>query len=132
MYLLDTGEFLLLLVGSGEDAVPGLNPSEVLQGLLGISSPMDLPASGGPFVLPSLPTLESDAPESTPVGRRRLAALIALLRRRRPTNNALVCMRHDAPVNLKARFLSALVEDRTESDASYQEFLQMLQNLMKT
>lgn len=132
VYLLDTGEFLLLLVGSGEDAVPGLNPSEVLQGLLGISSPMDLPASGGPFVLPSLPTLESDAPESTPVGRRRLAALIALLRRRRPTNNALVCMRHDAPVNLKARFLSALVEDRTESDASYQEFLQMLQNLMKT
>ncbi|THD23505.1 SEC24 A COPII coat complex component [Fasciola hepatica] len=132
VYLLDTGELLLLLVGSGEDAVPGLSPSDVLQNLLGISSPMDLPASGGPFALPPLSTNESDSPDSTPVGRRRIMALIALLRRRRPTNNALVCMRHDAPANLKARFLSALVEDRTESDASYHEFLQMLQNLMKT
>ncbi|TPP62637.1 Protein transport protein Sec24B [Fasciola gigantica] len=132
VYLLDTGEFLWLLVGSGGDAVPGLSPSDVLQNLLGISCSTDLPASGGPLAVTPLSLNESDSPDSTPVGRRRIMALIALLRRRRPTSNALVCMRHDAPANLKARSLSALVEDRTESDESYHEFLQMLQNLMKT
>ncbi|VDP86221.1 unnamed protein product [Echinostoma caproni] len=132
VYLLDTGELLLLLVGSGEDAVPGVSASKVLQNLLGVSSPTELPSGGGPFALLPLTSNDTDNIDDAHVGRRRLAALINLLRRRRPINSALVCMRHDAPANLKSRFLSALVEDRTESAASYHEFLQMLQNLMKT
>lgn len=131
VYLLDTGEVLLLLVGSGEDvsASPCTGP-EVLQQLLGISSPNELPLQGGPFTLPPIIQASVNKPQTIPPGRQRLAALISLLRRRRPIHNTLVCMRHDAPLGLRSLFLSALVEDRTESAPSYQEFLQMIQNLV--
>ncbi|OON22561.1 Sec23/Sec24 trunk domain protein, partial [Opisthorchis viverrini] len=137
VFLLDTGEMLYLLVGSGdESSVDGVSSSEMLQQLLGISKPTDLPACGGPFNLPPLPsnTGKTSNPHSDdmPVARRRLLTLISLIRRQRPTNNALVCMRHDAPANLRTRFLSALIEDRTEFAPSYHEFLQMVQNLMRS
>ncbi|CAH8842219.1 unnamed protein product [Trichobilharzia szidati] len=139
VYLLDTGELLLLLVGYGEDVPPGSNnPSDILRQLLGISSPNELPVQGGPFTLPimNLPsdkqnTLSEDN-TSIPVGHRRLSALINLLRRRRPVNNVLVCMRHDAPTTLRSLFLSCMIEDKTESAPSYQEFLQMIQNLLRS
>ncbi|CAH8479729.1 unnamed protein product [Schistosoma turkestanicum] len=139
VFLLDTGELLLLLVGSGEDVSPGSNNnSEILRQLLGISSPHELPAQGGPFKLP--PINSSNEKQNTvtnddmsiPIGRRRLSALINLIRRRRPINNALVLMRHDASSYLRSLFLSCMIEDKTESAPSYQEFLQMIQNLVRT
>ncbi|KAG5450273.1 Protein transport protein Sec24B [Clonorchis sinensis] len=137
VFLLDTGEMLYLLVGSGdESSVDGISSSEMLQQLLGISKPTELPACGGPFNLPPLPShtgKTSNPPrnDDMPIARRRLLTLISLIRRQRPTNNALVCMRHDAPADLRTRFLSALIEDRTEFAPSYHEFLQMVQNLMR-
>ncbi|CAH8519403.1 unnamed protein product [Heterobilharzia americana] len=138
VFLLDTGELLLLLVGHGEDVSPGSNTgSDILRQLLGISSPNELPVQGGPFTLPINISSEKqsalkDGDTSVPVSRRRLSALITLLRRRRPVNNALVCMRHDAPASLRSLFLSYMIEDKTESAPSYQEFLQMIQNLVRT
>ncbi|CAH8519298.1 unnamed protein product [Schistosoma curassoni] len=139
VFLLDTGELLLLLVGCGEDVSPGSNnDSDILRQLLGISSPRQLPAQGGPFILPPINlsnekqnTITNDN-TSIPIGRRRLSALINLIRRRRPINNALVLMRHDSSSNLRSLFLSCMVEDKTESAPSYQEFLQMIQNLVRT
>ncbi|XP_018650111.1 LOW QUALITY PROTEIN: sec24-related A, B [Schistosoma mansoni] len=139
VFLLDTGELLLLLVGCGEDVPPGSNnDSDILRQLIGISSPRQLPAQGGPFVLPPINlsnekqnTITNDN-TSIPIGRRRLSALINLIRRRRPINNALVLMRHDSSSNLRSLFLSCMVEDKTESAPSYQEFLQMIQNLVRT
>ncbi|KAF7262543.1 hypothetical protein EG68_00236 [Paragonimus skrjabini miyazakii] len=137
VYLLDTGECLFLLVGSGEDSAAGSTASsETLRQLLGISSPSELPVQGGPFALPVMEpnrdkkTAVTD-PSTLPIARRRLMALINLIRRRRPTNNALICMRYDAPATLRTRFLSALIEDRTEFAPSYPEFLQMIQTIMK-
>ncbi|CAH8517934.1 unnamed protein product [Schistosoma rodhaini] len=139
VFLLDTGELLLLLVGCGEDVPPGSNnDSDILRQLIGISSPRQLPAQGGPFVLPPINlskekrnTITNDN-TSISIGRRRLSALINLIRRRRPINNALVLMRHDSSSNLRSLFLSCMVEDKTESAPSYQEFLQMIQNLVRT
>ncbi|TNN10466.1 Protein transport protein [Schistosoma japonicum] len=139
IFLLDTGELLLLLVGCGEDISPGSQAdSEILRQLLNISSPNELPPQGGPFSLPSINSsnekqnaLINDT-SSIPISRRRLSALINLIRRRRPINNALVLMRHDAPPNLRSLFLSCMIEDKTESAPSYQEFLQMIQNLVRT
>ncbi|KAF5401859.1 Sec23/Sec24 trunk domain protein [Paragonimus heterotremus] len=137
VYLLDTGECLFLLVGAGEDSAAGSTASsEMLRQLLGISSPSELPVQGGPFALPAMDPnpdkkTASNNPSSLPIARRRLMALINLIRRRRPTNNALICMRHDAPATLRTRFLSALIEDRTEFAPSYPEFLQMIQTIMK-
>ncbi|KAK4469330.1 hypothetical protein MN116_006893 [Schistosoma mekongi] len=139
IFLLDTGELLLLLVGCGEDVSLGSQKgSEILRQLLNISSPNELPAQGGPFSLPSINSsnekqnaLTNDT-SSIPISRRRLSALINLIRRRRPINNALVLMRHDAPSNLRSLFLSCMIEDKTESAPSYQEFLQMIQNLVRT
>ncbi|CAH8498666.1 unnamed protein product [Heterobilharzia americana] len=125
-------------VGHGEDVSPGSNTgSDILRQLLGISSPNELPVQGGPFTLPINISSEKqsalkDGDTSVPVSRRRLSALITLLRRRRPVNNALVCMRHDAPASLRSLFLSYMIEDKTESAPSYQEFLQMIQNLVRT
>ncbi|KAA3676931.1 protein transport protein SEC24 [Paragonimus westermani] len=137
VYLLDTGECLYLLVGSGEDSAAGSTASsETLRQLLGISSPSELPIQGGPFALPVVDPnpdkkTADDNPSSLPIARRRLMALINLIRRRRPVSNALICMRHDAPGTLRTRFLSALIEDRTEFAPSYPEFLQMIQTIMK-
>ncbi|VEL10823.1 unnamed protein product [Protopolystoma xenopodis] len=163
IFLLDNGELLLLLVGCGPD-VPSTaaqpQSSTVLQALLGIRSPSDLPPKGGPIGLPCRPALlaastydgggtnisdaspliklgDSQVIDSRPtshldqISRRRLHSLVDLLQRRRPISNCLVCMRHDAPMGLRTRFLSALVEDKTEAAPSYREFLQMIRRTLK-
>lgn len=130
VYLLDNGELLLILVGCGEDTLMSnsSNKSDILYQLLNIYRPDELPVEGQVFDLSFLSS--SNSLTTATIARRRLIALISLLRLHRTMNNVVICMRHDASSYLKSIFLSSLVEDRTEYAPSYQEFLQMIQNLM--
>ncbi|CAH8437646.1 unnamed protein product [Dicrocoelium dendriticum] len=125
VYLLDTGEIIFLLIGSQEDSASGAAASsEMVHQLLGVPIPNSVIFSLPPIVV-------TNGKSDVPIGLRRLSALVNLLRQRRPLSNALVCICHDAPASLRTRFISTLIEDRTEYAPSYQEFLQMVQSIMK-
>lgn len=132
VYLLDTGEVMFLLIGSQEDSVSGATDSlDLLHQLLSVCKPNSVIFSLSPTIVPTDKVVTNDKSDS-PIGMYRLSSLVNLLRQRRPLSNALVCIRHDASAPLRTRFISTLIEDRTEYAPSYQEFLQMVQSIMRS
>ncbi|VDN14514.1 unnamed protein product [Dibothriocephalus latus] len=123
VFLLDTGFFLILLVGYDI-------PAEELRSLIGYDSIDEIHVDSSALRLPLLPTAD-DQGTSLPKPRRRLQQLIGHLRRDRHLGTALILVRHDAPEFLKHQFINALVEDRTESALSYMEFIQSVLNLAR-
>ncbi|CAH8503790.1 unnamed protein product [Dicrocoelium dendriticum] len=125
VYLLDTGEIIFLLIGSQDDSASGaVASSGTVHQLLGVPIPNSVI-----FFLP--PIVVTNGESDVPFRLCRLSALVNLLRQGRPISNALVCICHDAPASLRTRFISNLLEDRTEYAPSYQEFLQVVQSFMK-
>uniref|UniRef100_A0A0X3PGR2 Protein transport protein Sec24B n=2 Tax=Schistocephalus solidus TaxID=70667 RepID=A0A0X3PGR2_SCHSO len=122
VFLLDTGFFLILLVGYDI-------PAEELRSLIGYDSVDEIHVDSSALRLPPLPS--DDQVASLPKPRRRLQQLIGHLRRDHLLGTALILVRHDAPEFLKHQFINALVEDRTESAPSYMEFIQMVLNFAR-
>lgn len=118
VFLLQTGNVLLLLVGYG------LKPTE-LNSLLGISSLDEIRVDSSALALPHTDMKKLSDWE---LPRRRLQSLLNTIRKSCPMGTPLVVIRHDAPSPIKRRFVQALVEDRTESAPSYIEYLQMILN----
>ncbi|VDL16233.1 unnamed protein product [Hymenolepis diminuta] len=116
VYLLDTGNLVLLLVGYGI-------PAADLKSLIGYSSTDELTVDKAVTKLGDL--LEG---EKAPPPRRRLQTLIKSIQRERSLGTALVLIRHDVPEPLKGRFINALIEDRSPSCPSYSEYVQMILN----
>jgi protein transport protein SEC24 len=65
-------------------------------------------------------------PELANAFSERVRAIVARIRRDRPTHAPLVVCKEDGDAGLRAAFLSALVEDKTDRAMSYQQFLQHL------
>ncbi|VDO03169.1 unnamed protein product [Rodentolepis nana] len=116
VYLLDTGNLILLLVGYGI-------PSADLKSLIGYSSIDELTVEKA---VTKLGDLSEDEKASLP--RRRLQTLINSIQRERYLGTALALIRHDVPEPLKGRFINALVEDKSPTCPSYSEYVQMILN----
>uniref|UniRef100_A0A5K3FLL6 Protein transport protein Sec24C n=1 Tax=Mesocestoides corti TaxID=53468 RepID=A0A5K3FLL6_MESCO len=115
VFLLDTGSFILLLVGFGLSAAD-------LTSLIGYSNLEDLTVEKAVTELGGLP----DGATLPPPPRKRLQTLIKSIRRDRSLGTALILIRHDVPEPLKSLFINALVEDRTATAPSYSEYVQMI------
>jgi len=110
-YLMDAGSKLVLFVREG------VSPAW-LAATLDVASYSALPALG--HGLPALDTAESEL----------LRAFVAQLQRAKPYAVPLVLLREDSPARLQ--FTQLLLDDRTEGNRSYVEFLQFLaQDLLK-
>nr|CDS34441.2 protein transport protein Sec24B [Hymenolepis microstoma] len=116
VYLLDTGNLVLLLVGYGI-------PSADLKSLIGYSSIDELTVEKAVTKLGDLPE-----GEKIPLPRKRLQTLIKSIQRERYLGTALALIRHDVPEPLKGLFINALVEDKSPTCPSYSEYVQMILN----
>ncbi|KAL3310058.1 hypothetical protein Ciccas_011384 [Cichlidogyrus casuarinus] len=125
VYLLDVGQYFLLVVGNGANESPGL-----FQRMLGIDSVHELPACGGPEGLPVIPTKYRLPNGKRPLVARRLRRFLDRITEDRAIGLQLIWMRHDAPAYLRTRFLASMVEDRSETAPNYHEFLQMVQKAL--
>ncbi|KAM7539820.1 hypothetical protein Aperf_G00000030252 [Anoplocephala perfoliata] len=114
IYLLDTGNLIMILVGYGIQA-------EDLKSLIGYASIDELTIEKRITKLGDLPENEKMPPP-----RRRLETLLKSIQRDRYLGTAVVLIRHDVPEPLKGRFINALVEDRTSTCPSYPEYVQMI------
>lgn len=113
VFLLDTGNVVILLVGYGLSV-------EEMRSLTGYERIDDLAVEKA---VTKLGPLEADSPP-----KKRILAMIKSIRRDRCLGTALAVIRHDVPEPLKGRFINALVEDKTASAPSYSEFVQMVLN----
>ncbi|KAJ8318325.1 hypothetical protein KUTeg_003416 [Tegillarca granosa] len=111
VFLIDTGDSLLLYVGSAV-------PDKYLQDVLDVPNFMSIPED-----MIDLPELENPTSE-------KLRSFVSYLLDCRPGGTTFYVIREDSKYRMA--FFQHMVEDRTESSMSYYEFLQHLQKQIKS
>lgn len=111
VFLMDTGDSLLLYVGSAV-------PDKYLQDVLDVPNFMSIPED-----MIDLPELENPTSE-------KLRSFVSYLLDCRPGGTTFYVIREDSKYRMA--FFQHMVEDRTESSMSYYEFLQHLQKQIKS